>query len=1841
MNTKGLTKIVSLLLVLCILAGFLSLMPAVTVRAAISASNNFFLKVGANSALANGTRMTNLDEPFYHVDSNGSTKVYIPKTTLTAMAGGEPSSSSVSSVTTATGVIDAVSLDNMNIAYAGWYASISDMNLIAISQTQNFFSGYSDADQVALMKTFLFDAISTSGAKTAVFTSASKPTVAINHPYLFANQTRFNELHAVWQAGENGASDKTLYFYLEEQVNAAEQLYKEYALVSGSSYSGLNLNAGLIGGHQTALNKLPYLNSYQGGGYDSGGRLQASVTHAENIRTLAYAYQVTREARFSNLAYDYAVALGQWEHWGPDHFLNAADAMGPFATAYDWLYNVWSADSGKSIQTIEEILFSHGIAPAYYGATLGNNTPVWQSYNTDGKRTNGYDWTGRTSNWNAVCCAGVTTAALALYNVTRSARSVGIDTAVNGTASNDKTFGDYGTHSLSDTYQAYCQYLIDICIYTLPNIGLGQYVPDGSYNESNRYWDYGTNNIFLMSAALSSATGKDFGILDAWGMDKTVYFALNTMSSDGLSFNYHDSNTTESVSTAWFFYIANEEGLNDRALAAIRRDILENNEDQQKPTFWDAIYYWDDSVSSDLTYPALSYLMKGIDGFTVRDSWNPQVGSMYASFLGGSNYFDHSQIDSGSFVYYNKGTRWFCDLGTENYNAPGFWYYPFEESIPADAPKNRGGYYAMNPEGNNCLVLTDVSNHTSTLKPSIASDASFKDLSLDYENFFGQYIHKTKNAGGGKITSYVSNSHGAYAILDNKDAYQIDGTYTLVTKDDCGKSSETRNQKATFRLASSVLRGMLSTNDNRTVVIQDEASFVEAQEFGWVAHILPTTEVMLSVDGTTAFLNDGKTTIRVKLLDPNGLGLKLEIKNQDDRLLDSTIAATPNVTGPNAPKDFTAYKKLVVQGVAQELKMAIVIEEMIPGVTMNDAEGIGYSFTPMSQWNQSIITPDDRHGAGDNGGSYEPTGPVATVTVRGSGSAESHEALSFFELAELINGAPSGATVTVSLNRSNKEPITLTHACTVQKNGNELLATSATLMAMVNGDTVSYESGRSVTVTFNINGTEYTRQYSSSMVATYDGATPTSLVYEEEGGIRTYYTWGGWSRISGGKAMDYTSLIVTSENNYFYVAKTPYDGAFVTVKGNSIVGHASGADFFTSAIRSPSTAFDRIDITNDFYYYATGNNHSDRVDRTMNVYLNGHTITYTAKGEYMHMFYPSTSGVELNIYGPGGLNNEAKSSNLISGSPNGGAKVLIEGVTIYSASSLIDHRYGNATFRNCDITVEGTCNAFVSTNRNNVVASNPYVLIDGCTVSMPTNNGSAVFAVYSGATIEVTGGTVISTATGVPLFLLANESMGQDASYNFVTGYSRMKAIIGEVYHECPSIFTSYAYCNYSGNTTDNNGNGTPDKDEIDLFKPTSAQIYYGNGYKSVTDPSELNRESGIKVVNSGDSDYPYVLSDSYATVNWKDKNGVTKYTDYWASGTIPSPSAAVISALGVGSNQMLGYTLSEVSGGETYNVLTSNMTKIAIKVNMSLEADLKLNFFVQNISGIQGFAIDGGDMIAPSELETVTLSDGNTYYKVVRSGIGPEFAGAETTLTIYHTTGTLTRSVSPARYVDKALEDAEVFADVASRQLLVNILKYSEAAYVYSGRSATHSKEYTRVRQIYEKYKQYATASLVNKQPAELGAVSHAIHGTCLNIGEMPSMRFNFVGTGSVDASGNPMTAFSGTVVFTYTSDGATVTKTVVVQNGIVASIDGSSIGNGIALGYFDVERKAFDMVNSAISFSVNGGDTYSYSLANYYYHSATENDSLTRLLNALYAYCETARIYRTAHPTNEYYQD
>ncbi|MBQ2793586.1 MAG: hypothetical protein IJF05_02675 [Clostridia bacterium] len=1806
MNSRTSKKLLSLILVVCMLVGIFAILPiSIPVSAEISTSGNYFFKVGATSALANDSRKTFTEAPFEVNET-----VYIPVSILTA-AGLSVSSSST--VTYNGKEVDAVSLGNMYSA-TGYYASISNMSLIALSKTQNLVTSASNDDQVSLMKKFLFDAIDTDGStQLSPFSNSDMKTAS--HPYIFASQSTFDELEEVWMAGRAGeAVDEVLYNYINVQVTEAEKLYDQYAQQDeNGNYVDMNTTVNLVRGQQDYIYQIPYKDN---GGYDVGGRLGESSNNANRILKLAYAYQVTKDINYAKLAYQFAIYLGQWEHWGPGHMLNAADASSPYAISYDWLYNAWAQlesqgatykyYNGSELETrsvtvgaIEEIIFTHSIIPGYYSATndngideAGNQTMPWISTQA---KFNGWYY-DRENNWNAVCSAGFTVAALALVGSTTSTSNVKIDETVDQVYNPATAITTYASApSGGNTYRAYCEYVVNYNLYILPRIGLTQYVPDGSYIESNAYWNYGTNNIFEMTAALTSATGNDYGILDGWGLDKTCYYALNTMSSDGISWNYHDSDDVGPQSTEWFMYLGTEDGLNNKTLAGIRRDLNANI--KQSPSYMDTLYYMTAEEIGTYEYPELQYYMEGIDGYAVRDSWNSEDGTLFGAFMGEANNVTHGQIDSGSFIYYNKGTRWFCDLGTDQYNAYDFW--------GSSATENRFKYYPMGAEGNNTLVITDFNN----LLTEDEKNSGKGDGALKTTTFFGQYY-----TGSGVLSSHGDNAYGAYAVIDNTSVYNYDYTYTA---SGCSGTAQVGSGSA----ASSALRGMLLTNNRKTFVLQDEVEFKQAQDIAWIGHILPEIEVMISVDGTVAYLSDGETVVKATIVeDENGLGLtwRHAYCTEDEFLFKDFTHEydysenVPESEGGSgvAQDDFSAYQKLLIEASGVTiLKLAVVIEEVIPGETMNDEAGVGYTWTDMASWEptadgrvQGSTTPVGGPVATisvtevivDDGTSIDPDTPIVDfwslsrsrkLPQRANSDAELGEtveytAQSFAELEQIIN-SNSGNIITVELYQSNDTPITINSECTVNTGGNTLLATSQKYVANVNGKTVVYEKGTLSVTWILASGATVKETYASSSVASYKGNISADKTIREKDngdGTYSYYTTGNaWSVSEGGKQAKSKDMIVTSENNVFYQTNIDFDGLFVTVNGSTITGYYSANDFFTTNIFEKQ--YDRISLTSDFGYDGTGKNDARTFRVPANLYLNGYTLTFTSADESDHLFI--ANGGDFHVYGPGGINSQAESSNMFYNDVTNGDNIYVENADLYSVRAIIDLRCNKATFKNCNITIEKNSNAFTVINRNNAAAVQPYLYVDGCVVNLPAiSSGIAVVTLYMNAKAEITGGTTIITAADCYMFQLNNSTVGTVTGFDYSDSYDEMYAILGNVYHTIKNEKLSNSGTNDTSGTT------------YDM----SGRVFYGEGYKYTTEPDVFNVLPGLVKAKLDENSYVLAKAENCASVSWKNTSGSTIATEYWLEGTAPVASSDIRSQITVSSGKMLAFITDVVAGGTSYNYTAIVVDEFGLKVNMSLQEDFNLNFFVEKI-GEMTFKIDGVEI-------TPDTSSWSGYYKVAKTGINPANAAKEVILEVTYGDTTLTKKISPVDYAAKILGGNN--ADVDKR-MMINVVKYIEAAYVYLGKNiGTTVDEYNEAYSLYKQYKKYATVAVVDRQAADMSGVTDALGGAQLNLESAPKFRFNL------------KEDYNGEVSFTYTaSDGSRKTATYTVVNGLCG---GKS--------YIEIGFKAYFMTEDIEITTAKG--TATYNLANYYYYEINESGTLANLINALYAYCETARIYR-----------
>ena len=571
-----------------------------------------------------------------------------------------------------------IALDDISKLFEGYYGDYDEMGYMIVSRHPDMLDRSKNlSTMVAIMKEFVFDYYDGERLYNDV-----KEHTNFEHPYLLTNAEQIRVAKEEYEALEALAAQGKIVEYSEnfwklrnyrliiENANWAYSIYAKLdANGTYNTYNGLLLDEEYPDEHNGKQRSTGYTLNYAyaaTGGYDEGGR-SPIANRTQLLEYMAQGYILNEDTKYLELCYEVAIKLGEWEHWGPGHFLNCADSSNDFAIYYDWTYQgyVKLMEEGATringgtydVSVLAEILARQGVHEGYL-STNGQCDHV-----SDVVGVGGASYSQRTNNWAAVCVGGMTVAALAIFD------------------------GNAG-----EVYLAEAKDMVGKNLQSLLLMGMDIYAPDGAYIEGPGYWNYGTNNYFRMCAALDTAAGTNYGLMDCWGIDTTCYYACHTEDNNSQYFPFHDG-SVGSQDTSYFFYVADY--FNDATLYDVRLNQI--NSGTKRGEILDMLYYpRNKDISADAIQ--LDYYSENIDLFATRSSW--EKDALFASIIGGKNKVSHGQMDAGDFVYHNAGNIWIYDLGTENYNCTGFW---------PDATRYR--FYVMKPEGNNTVAIaTDPTN---------------------------------------------------------------------------------------------------------------------------------------------------------------------------------------------------------------------------------------------------------------------------------------------------------------------------------------------------------------------------------------------------------------------------------------------------------------------------------------------------------------------------------------------------------------------------------------------------------------------------------------------------------------------------------------------------------------------------------------------------------------------------------------------------------------------------------------------------------------------------------------------------------------------------------------------------------------------------------------------------------------------------------------------------------------------------------------------------------------------------------------------------------------------------
>ena len=331
-------------------------------------------------------------------------------------------------------------------------------------------------------------------------------------------------------------------------------------------------------------------------------------------------------------------------------FLDCAEIAVSVSLAYDWLYDDFSDDERRMI---EGALLRHVLEPAL--AAYDDRFSVWPK-----RRDN---------------CTLVSNSAILVSSLVALAR-----------------------------YPELAAQLIAKSLASASRV-FDRLAPDGAWPEGLSYWSLTMRYAALMVAALESTFGQSFGFASRPGFAQTGDFALHAAGPSGAAFNFGDSEPRFDISSlAWFAH---------RYKRPIDARLLDGYDGWYLPF----TVIWADRMRRErLTgEPPTGKVFRSADLACFRNSWStkPRVRPVYVAIKGG-NFFSaegrtsgrsedvilHAQADAGSFIVDGAKQRWIIDLGSDDYDLPGY----FDHGIDCQSGP-RWRYYRTQTAGHNTLVI--------------------------------------------------------------------------------------------------------------------------------------------------------------------------------------------------------------------------------------------------------------------------------------------------------------------------------------------------------------------------------------------------------------------------------------------------------------------------------------------------------------------------------------------------------------------------------------------------------------------------------------------------------------------------------------------------------------------------------------------------------------------------------------------------------------------------------------------------------------------------------------------------------------------------------------------------------------------------------------------------------------------------------------------------------------------------------------------------------------------------------------------------------------------------------
>jgi len=653
------------------------------------------------------------------------------------------------------------------------------------------------------------------------------------------------------------------------------------------------------------------------------------------------------------------------------------------------------------------------------------------------------------------------------------------------------------------------------------------------------------------------------------------------------------------------------------------------------------------------------------------------------------------------------------------------------------------------------------------------------------------------------------------------------------------------------------------------------------------------------------------------------------------------------------------------------------------------------------------------------------------------------------------------------------------------------------------------------------------------------------------------YKAAGFAKSEGGEALE--SLGVVSEKNCeFWLV---YVKPVASLLRSGVTSYLYSLTELDALVAAP-TKNDYITLLEDVTLGSTVDSGSFSLKTAITIDLNGYTLS-NKTGATSHLFVLNSAAANLTLTSTNGKGKIAiKSKNLIY--CNYAATAKIENAVFNAVYILSEFRNGTLIYENCDID---------NTNINNTIA-----------VMRPNSSATAP-----------------TTVKFVDCNLKTNEyavSVGSRAGTNEYSSVIFENCIV-EANHLVNAVYCKTLTLNNTSVTAKSLLYGMTLDTTLNIDGKTSLDV------KSISnveyDALTINVEEGYALAKTGNADKPYTVTDKFHTIIWK--SGTKEVVEAYLDGVMPTCPFDIPE-----DDKTAIFNMEEITVAtedKTYTVSVKPAFKL--RMNIAIGSNMTVYIYIPDGVSFSGASL-GGVNYAEGGVERV-LVDGVPYSRVAYEGYailesGKRIDGNIALVASNGASFDYAFSVSIPEYLKSIIEGG---SDYDTKLLAASVANLLDKAYVYMG--MTEDESYRDIEEL-----MLAVDEKKIELPYEVGewntdGISDVVRGASLTIGKNMSVRFYF------------REGASGTLRFTYSKDGESVTDQLTLSDGVA---DG--------LAYHDVVLSPYDFAgNIEIKTGALDEAKYgSYNMMAYMDKVRGGDPKFDAFLDAVYSYSQYAKNYK-----------